>query len=435
MPRRYTRAWLPTRFSVPRSAGDDSATASNIRLLYWDVACFGVLFGVVANFIPVFVARLNPSPWLLSAVTSGPALINILWQLWATRIVERTPNPQRITLWTALQQRFGYLLMALIPWLLPPAWQGYAIVGVLLAQGLPGAILAVAFSTMFSVLVPRERKAAVVGTRNALLGVTSMVMVAACGVILTVLPFPLGYQAILTLGFLGSLGSVWALARLRTAAHFTPPEAVTTEASTVNSVSLRRDVNFVRFAAGAFLLHLGMFMTAPLFPLYWVQSLHLSDGWISSFAAVLSLTGIAGSIALRGFVYRWRISGILGVGCLMFGLYPALTSQLTNPWIILLVAAFSGLWNGIIGVSLFNAMTEVCPPSHRARYIGVYTWLMNIAIFAAPIAGALFANLIGVSLGLICAGIMRFAAGLIFLRLPFATWEVAHPAPTLQPGH
>ena len=79
-------------FALVRRGPDSTDTPvlrRNIHLLYLDIAWFGVLFGVSANFLVIFVARLNASPWLLSAVTSGPALVNVLWQLQAPRIVER----------------------------------------------------------------------------------------------------------------------------------------------------------------------------------------------------------------------------------------------------------------------------------------------------------------------------------------------------------
>src|SRR6476469_2175377 len=117
--------WSRLATPLRRRAADPehSVTDHNIRLFYWDIAWFGFLFGVSANFLIVFVTRLNASPLLISAVTSGPALINILWQLPATRIVERLENPQRQVVRSALPQRLGFLLIALTPLLMPVEWQ------------------------------------------------------------------------------------------------------------------------------------------------------------------------------------------------------------------------------------------------------------------------------------------------------------------------
>ncbi len=407
---------------------DRSVTGTNTRLLYGDIAWFGVLFGVSANFLAVFVARLDPSPWLVSAVTSGPALVNILWQLQATRIVERSDDLQRLVVRNALPQRFGFLLIALIPLLLPRQWQAYGIVAIILLQGLPTAVMAVAFSTMFADLIPRDRMAAVVGMRNVLLGVTSTLVVMLSGVVLTWLPFPWGYQAILLLGFLASLGGVWCVARLRVERKPQPAVERKPDGTEMAPGALWRDSNFVRFAAGAGLLQLGMFMSAPLFPLLWVDTLHLSDGWISAFVTTLTFTGIVGSYSLRAFVHRWSISLILGASSLLFGLYPILASMLDQPLLIVAAAAFAGVWAGVINVVLFNGLTEVCPPAQRARYMGSYTWLMNIAIFSAPLAGAALAKLIGVQPALVIAGVLRMLAGAVFLWLPFVAWDRAAAA-------
>ncbi len=415
-----------------RGVQDQTASRVNTRLLYWDMAWFGILFGVSSNFLAVFVARLDASPWLVSAVTSGPALINILWQLSAVRIVERSSDLRRLVVRNALPQRMGFLLIALIPFLLPRTWQAYAIVAIILLQGLPTAVMAVAFSSMFTELVPRERLAAVVGMRNVLLGVTSTAMMIVSGAILTALPFPRGYQAIFTLGFLASLGSAWSVWRLRVEPR--QPATQVSQDSAGAGPAPARDSNFVRFAIGAGVLHLGMFMTAPLFPLYWVGTLRLSDGWISVFATTLSMASIAGAFGVRSFVHRWRISAILGFGSILFSLYPALTSMLHQPILIALVAGFAGIWGGLINVMLFNALAEVCPPPQRARYMGVYTWLMNIAIFAGPILGAALAGVVGVQTALLCAGALRIIAGGIFLWMPFVAWDrrvTAAPAPAL----
>jgi MFS family permease len=405
-------------------AGTDTPVLRrNIQLLYWDIAWFGVLFGVTANFLVIFVARLNASPWLLSAVTSGPALVNVLWQLQAARIVERNDNPQRLTMRATLPNRIGFLVIALIPLLLPFSWQAYAIVAVILLQGIPTAIMFVAFQTMFTDMVPRARMAAVVGTRNALLGLTSTIMVMVCGVVLTVLPFPWGYQALFLIGFAGSLGSLWSIANLQIPRTAAQPGAVTPLTPVAPAPALLRDRNFVRFSLGAGMLNLGMFMTAPLFPLYWVDRLGLSDGWISIFATTLSMASILGAFGLRTVSHRWRIPTFLATASLLFALHPILTSMLVNPLLLAAVAAFAGIWGGVINVMLFNGLAEVCPPSYRPRYIGGYTWLMNIAMFAGPLIGAGLAEVAGVQVALVTAGLIRIVSAVLFLRLPFVAWD------------
>jgi MFS family permease len=399
-----------------------SIAETNTRLLYADIAWFGVFNAVAASFLSVFIARLGASPLLLSAVTSGPALMNILTQLPIARFVERNGNPRALTFWAGLTHRLGFLLIALLPLFLPREWQAYAVVTIVLLQGIPISVIGVAFSSMFADLVPRERLAHVVGTRVALLGVTSTITVAVSGVVLTILPFPLGYQELFLLAFVGSMGSLWTVQALHMpkTTHQAPQ---TPGNASATATSLGKDRNFARFATSSAALHLGMFMSAPLFPLYWVDTLHLSDAWISAFATIVTLTSILGSVGLRTVIHRWDARRLLAVSNVLFAFHPILTSLVSNPVLLALVTGFGGIWAGSIGVLLFSALTEVCPPHLRPRYIGVYTWLMNMAVFAAPLIGAGLADVLGIQTALVCAGLARLLAGMLFFRLPFAAWD------------
>jgi MFS family permease len=429
---RQTWARASTWLGGGQAAPEGQITQRNLRLLYWDVVWFGLFFGFSGNFLVVFVARLNPSPWLVSAVTSGPALINVIWQLWATRIVERHPDPQRLTVRAALPMRMGTLAIALIPWFLPRDWQAYGIVAVILLQGIPTAIVFVAFQTFFTDIVPRHRMADVVGTRNALMGLTSTIIMMVSGVVLTTMAFPLGYQVLFLAGFFATMASLWTVTQLRLDPSVVPAQPRTVVEAGA-APALWRDGNFLRFSISAGILHLGLIMVAPLFPLYWVDNLGLSDGWISVFVTTLSTTSIIGAFGLRALGQRWRINGILGIAAVLYGLHPILISMLTQPVLIAVVAALSGVWGGVINVMLFNALTEVIPPRHRARYIGVYTWLMNIAIFAAPLVGAALASATNVQLALVVAGLLRVVSGALFLWLPFRSWD-QDPEPVAAPA-
>lgn len=414
--------WLRLTSLLGLDRRDRSIAEINTRLMYADVAWFGIFNAIVGNFLSVYVARLGAAPLLISALTSGPALVNILTQLPITRFVERFGRPQALTFWSGLSHRLGFILIALFPLFLPHEWQAYAVVTIVLIQGVPVSIIGVAFSSMFADLVPRERIAHVVGTRNAILGVTSTITVVLCGFVLTALPFPLGYQELFLLAFVGAMGSLWSVQRLRVPKVKHPVPAKPGTPSTT-ATSLSKDGNFRRFAISSAMLHFGIFLSAPLFPLYWVETLHLSDGWISAFATIVTLTSIFGAVGLRAVTHRFSTRTLLAISSIMFAFHAIFTSLVANPFILALIAAFGGVWAGSIGVVLFSALTEVCPPHLRPRYIGVYTWLMNMAIFAAPLLGAALADLIGVHWALIATGVVRLLAGVLYLRLPFEAWD------------
>ena len=66
--------------------------------LYREIAWFGVLSGVSNTFISVFALRLGASNFLVGLRTSLPALINVIFQIPAARLVEREDDRRRVLL-------------------------------------------------------------------------------------------------------------------------------------------------------------------------------------------------------------------------------------------------------------------------------------------------------------------------------------------------
>jgi len=59
-------------------------------------------------------------------------------------------------------------------------------------------------------------------------------------------------------------------------------------------------------------------------------------------------------------------------------------------------------------------MLEVCPPEHRPSYVAIYTSLVNVTAFLAPLLGTFLADLTSVRMALLIAGGVRLI-GAVFL--------------------
>ena len=64
-----------------------------------------------------------------------------------------------------------------------------------------------------------------------------------------------------------------------------------------------------------FLFHLAQYLAIPIFPLYWVNQLHLTDVEISLGNAVFYGTVLLGSTQLARFTNRFQHKGVLLGGC------------------------------------------------------------------------------------------------------------------------
>ena len=249
--------------------------------------------------------RLGASNLMVGLLTSLPALINILFQIPAARLIERHRDRRRILLLSGLFMRLPVFLVALVPF--SRAWRADAVVYITALGTIPAAIGNVAFTAMLAdVVAPRDR-ARVVSVRNALLSAVTMVTVLASGRALDILAFPINYQVIFTLAFLTSLLSLYYLGRVAMpraeplsgggASHDRPDLR-----QWLRTMLAQRD--YVRFALGAFVYHWGLYLPLPLYTIYRVRELGISEGWIGALSTLESAITIVayyvwGKIAAR----------------------------------------------------------------------------------------------------------------------------------------
>jgi MFS family permease len=317
--------------SSPPIAATATAVPAELRRtflhLYLDIAWFGVLNGSAIAFVAVFAARQGANGFQIGLLNAVPAIIAILVTLPAGRWLERRPIGPAV-FWTSVMQRAVYLSWVFLPLLLLPQGQVWALILLTLLMSIPGTILAVGFNAMFATAVPPEWRGQVVGTRNALLAVSFILTSVICGLLLEWLPFPLGYQIVFALGFIGGAASSFHLWFVGQATNVLPvgrqnggslgefarPGLTRSSGDGLRAmVGLRfltraRGMKLLRleiwrgpfapFLWVLFFFHLAQFLAIPIFPLFWVQELELSDMSISLGNGLFYLAALIGSTQL-----------------------------------------------------------------------------------------------------------------------------------------
>lgn len=392
---------------------------ANIRNLVWEVAWFGLLVGTTVNFMQVYVVRLAASPLLVSAVTYGPALVSIFWQLPAARWMGRTGHRMRWVLGAGFLHRFTFFLIALVPWFVV---QGRAelTVALLIWQAFPLTLAATSFLSMLADAVPADRLSPVVGARMAGFGLASTVGTLLAGRVLQWLPFPTNYQALFLLGSAAAMISQWHLSQVRLPDR---PAMSGPKGGWWREVGrMLRYRGFGHYIGAVFVLQLAIGITAPSLPLFWVRRLDASDGEISLVVTTVSALLAFGSLLMRRLGARIGRERALTIGAFGYALYPLLTSVSTTIWWVLPWAALAGLFNAAISVTLFDNLVSVTPNQDRTDYIALYNIAVNVALFAGPLLAGLLANSPGgPTLGLRVAGAVGLVAGgLLAVRRPTA---------------
>ena len=298
-------------------------------------------------FLVIFAARQGASGFEISLLTAGPAAVNLAFSLSAGRWLEGRPLI-RMTYLAALLSRLWYLALIPLPWFLTARGQVWASIWITLLMSIPGTFMAIAFNALFADAVPPDWRGHVVGRRNALLALSTIVSSLLSGLLLDRIIFPLNYQIVFGLGAAGAIMSSYHLSRLRLPpeppvrvgrllrdlarpGNLRFPDGIRSEAGlrfltrSGGKPLLRLDV--LRGPAGLFMAAYFFFYTSqyagiPIFPIYTVHTLKLTDGEISLGTAFFYVTVLLASMPLGRISDRFGHRGALVGGALIFGAYP-----------------------------------------------------------------------------------------------------------------
>lgn len=392
----------------------------NAWRLYNEVIWWGLMSGVAGTFLGVYAVRLGASTQMMGLLTALPALVTSLWSIPAGSIVERQRRRVPIILIAAAFQRGGYLLVALMPF---AAFLRQADTLVLLAAlvTLPTVLFNVAFTALLADAVPPDKRAEVVSLRSLLLTLVSTATSLVGGWVLDRILFPYNYQILFAVAALASLLTLPHLRRLQIA-DAAPPAPPLVRARLLDrwrntAQGLGRQRAFWRFSAGTFLFHWGIYLPIPLYNLYRVRELGASDAWIGLITVAFNLS------SLLPYMYWGRLANkrgnrwVLLVSTAGLSLYPTFNglSPCIEP--LLLAAIWGGLFGPGFNISLFNTLLENTPTDRRPIYVGIYTMLINLAAFLAPLLGTGLAKTWGVRTVLIASGGVRLLGVLAMLLL------------------
>lgn len=415
---------------------------ANFWHLYLDIAWFGVLNGTAISFMAIFATRQGADGFQIGLLNAAPAIISLAITLPAGQWLQKRPLT-RTVFWTSIWHRIFYLAWIFLPFFLAPYLQVWALIALVLLMSIPGTALAIGFNSMFAEVVPPEWRSHVVGVRNALLALVFIVTTLISGVILDRMPFPQGYQVVFAIGFVGAMMSSLHLYLIRlpheptqrvgrSLGDWAHPGALRTWVQELRlSVGLRfvartrprPSVNrrIFRTPFGVvlgllFAFHLAQYLAIPLFPLFWVNDLGLTDTEISMGNALFYATVLLGSMQLARLTARSNHKQVLVMGVLLMSLYPALTAVTTNLPLFLLTSAVGGVAWSLAGGALGNYIYDRTPEEERPYHLAWYHLTFNAAILLGALVGPLLADGASVVGALAMIAIGRYLAA-------FALWR------------
>jgi MFS family permease len=402
---------------------------SNFMHLYLDIAWFGVLSGSTINFLNIYATRVGASGFQIGLIGAMAAVVNLFLAIPAGRWLEKQ-SLDRAIFRTSVYYRVGYLAFIFLPWLFDEAGQIAAIIGITFLMAIPITPLGVGFNALFAEAVPVEYRAHVAGTRNVMLAITFMVTSLISGYILEGIAFPMGYQIVFAIGFLGAAMSSYHLYFIKPLGgreksslplRGQPVPAPTSQAESPRGLSsvLRLDIwrtPYRIILLCLFGFHLAQFLAIPVFPIFNVRVLNLTDDQIGVGTALFYLTVFLGSTQLRNVVHRIGNKRVTGGGAILMALYPIAIAFSRNVFHFYLASILGGFTWSLVGGSYANYMLEHIPAHDRPTHLAWYNIMLNVAILVSSLAGPSIADQIGLFNALVLFGILRFVAGIAILK-------------------
>ncbi len=416
---------------------------ANFMHLYLDIAWFGVVSGSAISFLAVFATRQGADGFQLGVLNAAPAIIGLIFTLPAGAWLRNRPI-SRSVFWTSIFHRFFYLVWAMLPFFLARHLQVWSLVLTVFLMSIPGTALSIGFNAMFAATVPMEWRGHVTGVRNALLSLVFIITSLISGQILDNLPFPTGYQVVFGIGFLGAAMSSLHLYFIHPTVEIPHPSSGRSLGDLARPGIWRTVGDGLRAGVGLrflarngkrpflpskvlnspfrsvvlllFVFHFTQYLAIPLFPLYWVRELELSDKIISLGTAVFYVTVLLGSMFLGNLTHQLGNKRIFALGATIMSSYPLLTSLTQETSFFLFTSAVGGVAWSLAGGAIANYILERIPGEDRPPYLAWYNLAFNGGILLGSLGGPLLANIIGLGTALMVIAIGRFLVALSFWK-------------------
>ena len=401
--------------------------------LYLDIAWFGVLSGSAVNFLNIYAARIGATGFQIGLIGAMSAVVSLFLAIPAGRWLQ-TRYKGKAIFWTSVFYRIGFLFFVLLPWLYDAQGQIWAIIVITFLMAIPLTPLGVGFNALFAEAVPNEYRAHVAGIRNIMLSIAFMITSLISGTILNRSSFPAGYQIVFAIGAFGAGMSSLHLYFVRPMHRHTnistgdeatsqstpkPVSAKGTFSPRIISTALRLDIwktSFRKVLLCMLGFHLTQYIAIPLFPLYYVNELHLNDDHIGIGTALFYLTVLIGSTQLRKFVHRTGNKNVTAYGVIGMALYPFLLAMSGAVWHFYVISLFGGLVFALVNGAYANYMLEHIPAHDRPSHLAWYNIILNMAVLLGSLGGPVISDWLGLSAALILFSILRLLSGIAILR-------------------
>lgn len=380
--KRRTRARLKVRKAVRRSLGVPRNAWVSV---HWDVIA-GILGGMFMGMIFPFITRvarneLGATQTMLAILSAAPFLGNLIAPIWAQHMEGKAKMP--FVLGSIVPSRL--LLVGMI-WISTPM----PFVLMLSALQLMGAFSSPAYTSLMKDIYPDHARGRLMGYVRVGAQIAAFLAAQAAG---RLLDAGYSYRFIFPIAGIIGIFSVIAFAKVRTLPgiqQVSAPKPVRSspmQAWRESLELLRLPTGYRWFAASVSVYGFGNLMAGPLYALYQVDVVKVTNTDLATLSNVASMASIVGAFVWGRLVDHygaaksvlWSIYCIVGVGvCYLFG---------ASMPLLIIASALSGF--GFAGVELayMASILRYAERGKAAQYQALHSLLLGIRGVTAPALG------------------------------------------------
>jgi predicted MFS family arabinose efflux permease len=245
------------------------------------------------------------------------------------------------------------------------------------------------------------------------------------GQILDLVTFPYNYQIVFLLGAAGAMLSSYHLGRIRKQDPL--KEALNLVKTNPGEGTFRVKPrammrwDLLKGPFGIFMFSYMAFYTfqyfpIPLFPIAYVDKLHMTDGMIGVGNAIFYGAMMLASFRLRVFSTRFGHRGVLLISAALFPIFPLFLGLAKGPFLYYLACLVGGATYAMLSGAIINRLMERVPADDRPAHMTLHNLALNLGILGGSLLGPVSADLIGLQSALyLSAGLRLLAAGFFFL--------------------
>ena len=392
-------------------------TQHNLRWFFWDGVLSAGSDAINLTYQTLYILALgatNAQIGLMSALSNLSATAMLIpGAMLADRQKRRKPV---VLIAGGGAARLSILLLALLPFAFAGHAAVYVAIGLnILMAGFSNLSLP-AWVSLTGDIIPLTWRGRYFGTRNLIMGVSSMVITLLAGQLITKLGASIPvYQVAFGLAFLIGMTSTYSYAQIREPAGRIPDVA---QAYSLKSLfrTLQGDPNFLVYCLYAMLWNFSLNIAGPFFTVYQVQTLKASAFMIGLVSIVSSLSGMPGQRLFGQLNDRWGPRKVILVTGGLIPFVPALWYFTRAEWHAIPINLLSGfLWAGY-GLASFNFLLAISTEENRARYSAMAQIAATISAAVGASLGGVMASKWGIPVVFLVSGAGRAIAAGVFTR-------------------